>query len=219
MRRILLSLLLLLFAFATPAHAQSAQEVVERARTAVQSVLGDPNFGYARTQLKSARGVLIMPNIVKGGFIVGGEGGYGVLLVRNPDGWSAPAFYMLAAASLGFQIGVEVKEVVFIINSQRGLDALLKNQMKLGADASLTLGPIGAGVEASTTGNPAADIIAFSKSQGVFGGAAFQGGAVSAKEDMNRDFYGKPMTARQILADTGLQAPGAEGLRRALAAY
>jgi lipid-binding SYLF domain-containing protein len=218
MRRIL-PLLLLLFAFAIPAHAQSPQEVVERARIAVQSVIGDPNFGYARTRLKSARGVLIMPSIVKGGFIVGGEGGYGVLLTRNAQGWSAPAFYMLAAASLGFQIGVEVKEVIFIINNERGLNALLKNQMKLGADASLALGPIGAGVEASSTGNPAADIIAFSKSQGVFGGAAFQGGVVSAQEKMNSDFYGRPLTPRQILSDAGLHNPTADALRSALAAY
>jgi lipid-binding SYLF domain-containing protein len=218
MRKIL-ALLILMFAFAAPAQAQSPQEVVERSRIAVQSVLGDPNFGMARARLKSARGVLIMPNIVKAGFIVGGEGGYGVLVVRNSDGWSAPAFYMLAAASLGLQIGAEVKEVIFIINTEKGLDALLKNQMKLGADASLALGPIGAGVEASTTGNPATDIIAFSKTQGVFGGAAFQGGVVSAKEDMNRDFYGRPLTTRQILSDAGLASPTADALRRALAAY
>jgi lipid-binding SYLF domain-containing protein len=214
-----LPFLLLMLVFAVPARAETPEEVVVKASATVQNILGDPNFGLARQRLKGARAVLIVPQLIKAGFIVGGEGGYGVLLVRGQGGWSAPTFYILAAASLGLQIGVEAKEVIFIINTERGLNALLANQMKLGADASIAVGPVGAGVEASSAGTPNADIIAFSKSQGLFGGAALEGAMISSKEDMNRDFYGRALTTRQILADPGLHNPAADGLRRALAAY
>lgn len=119
------------------------------------SVLRDPNFGAARTQLKRARGIMIVPQLLKAGFVIGGEGGFGVLLSRDAQGrWSAPSFVSLAGASFGFQIGVESKEAMFIVMTDKGMNSLLSAQAKLGADASVTAGPVGAGAEAATTGSP-----------------------------------------------------------------
>jgi lipid-binding SYLF domain-containing protein len=214
--KILATLLLSLF-LVTPAKAEDPQSLVDKARMSVESVLKDPNFGAARAQLRKARGILVVPQLLKAGFVVGGEGGFGVLLARDPQGrWSDPSFVSLAGASFGFQIGVEAKEAMFIVMTDKGMNSLLSAQAKLGADASVTAGPVGAGVEASTTGSPAADILAFSKSQGLFGGAALEGSVISPKSDFNQAYYGRAVTPQQILIERSVSNPGADGLRRTL---
>lgn len=210
--------LLLSFCLTAPALAEEPQILVDKAKASVESVLNDPNFAAAKSRLKNARGVLIVPQLLKAGLVIGGEGGFGVLLAKDSQGrWSSPAFVSLAAASFGLQIGVEAKEALFIVNTDRGMRSLLSTQAKLGADASVSVGPVGAGVEAATTGSPATDIVAFSKSQGLFGGAALEGAVIQPKEDFNHSYYGRPVTPRQILVDRTVANPGADGLRRALA--
>ncbi|MSP47720.1 MAG: hypothetical protein EXQ95_00175 [Alphaproteobacteria bacterium] len=215
----ILTTLLLALLLAPAVSAEEPQALVDRARLSVESILKDPNFAAAKARLRNAKGVLVVPQLIKAGFVIGGEGGPGVLLSKDAQGrWSQPAFVSVAGASFGFQIGVEAKEVLFLVVTDKGMASLLSAQAKLGADASISVGPVGAGVEASTTGSPATDIVAFSKSQGLFGGAALEGSVIRPKSDFNESYYGKPVTPKQILIDRTVNNPGADGLRRALGA-
>jgi len=160
---------------------------------------------------------LIVPQLIKGGFIVGGEGGAGVLLAKGSDGsWSMPAFYTLAAGSVGLQIGAQIAEVVFTVMSDGALDALLKNEFKLGVDASVAVGPIGKGVEASTTTNLDADVYSFAKVMGLFGGGALEGAGVLPRESYNQEYYGAAATPRQIVVERKYFNEQANDLRNAL---
>ncbi len=162
--------------------------------------------------------MVVFPTVVKAGFIFGAEGGNGVLLARTADGgWSAPAFYTLGAASFGLQVGVQAARVVLVVMTEKGLQSVIDDQVKLGADLSLALGPIGGGVEASTTTNLWADVYAFAKSEGLFGGIAFEGALLYGREDLNRAYYGEAATAREIVLEHRFANPDAGKLKAALA--
>ena len=171
----------LLLASTQVARANEQQEVVDGATIVADKIQsGTGAATNIRELLHRARAILIVPSLVKGGFILGGQGGTGVLLVRDPNNtWSSPAFYGMAGGSLGLQIGVEVSEVALIIMTDKALEAILKNEFKVGAEAGLTLATVGAGAEASTTSNVGADIYSFSESKGLFGGIALQGAGVT----------------------------------------
>jgi lipid-binding SYLF domain-containing protein len=214
----LLPALVLVCALSRTAGAVSEPEqLVDKSRLTIEALLSDPEMAELQTYIKTAKGVLIFPQIVKGGFILGGEGGSGVFLVKGKDGtWSPPAFYTLAAGSIGLQIGGQVSQAVFTVMNDGAVDAILKSQFKLGADASLAVGPIGKGVEASTTTNLAFDIYAFSKSQGLFGGGALEGAAIIKREAWNGAYYGGQPTPRDIVIGRKVANPKADKLRAAL---
>lgn len=213
--------MVLLVGLTGPADAQQSeqQDLIERATLAVNALRRDGSIGPSVTAaLANARGVIIVPNLIKGGFILGGEGGSGVLLGRLPDGnWSAPSFITMGAASIGLQIGGTISEVVFTIMTEEGLNAVLVNKVKLGADAAIAVGPIGVNVEAATTTAVGADIYSYAKSQGLFGGGAFEGAVVTQRSSWNQAYYGSDLVPRRILTDPTLASPGADNLRAALA--
>ena len=197
--------------------ATAAEELVEKARLTMERFMVDPELQELPGFVDRSRAILIVPQLIKGGFIVGGEGGSGVLLAKGADGsWSMPAFYTLAAGSVGLQIGAQVAEVVFTIMSDGALDALLRTEMKLGVDASVAIGPIGKGIEASTTTNLDADIYSFAKVMGLFGGGALEGAGVLPRESWNQAYYGAVATPRQILVERKFYNEHATGLRTAL---
>lgn len=203
-----------------PATAEEPQVTVDRARIAVASILGDRDFEAARNHLAKAKAVLIVPELVKAGLIIGGEAGDGVLLVRGRNGsWSDPAFYLLAAGSIGLQIGVETKEMLVLVMTEKGLGSLMSDQVKLGADASLAVGTFGGGISASSVGTVGADFIAFSKSKGLFGGGALDGALLRPQADKNAAFYGAPATPKQILIERRFTSANARGLKDALSQY
>ena len=175
------------FALANSVAATTpAEELVEKSRFSVERMLADPDMQKLKSIVQQARGVVIIPQLVKGGFIFGAEGGSGVFMARGTDGsWSSPAFYTLAAGSVGLQIGGQVSEVVFVLMTDGAVEALLGNELKLGVDAGVAIGPLGMGLEASTTTNLGADIYAFSKSVGFFGGAAFEGAKLISRTSWN----------------------------------
>jgi len=224
MTRISRHALVLLAAFglavAAPAQAASTtQELVEKARFTVEKMLADPEMGMLVRTLKEAKGVLIIPSLLKAGFLFGAEGGSGVLLSRDANGeWSYPAFVTLGAASFGLQAGVQDSQVIFTIMTERGLDAVVRTEVKLGVDASVTVGSIGTGLEGSMTTGFGADIAAFSLSRGLFGGGAIEGGVIRERADWNREYYGAEATARAIIFYHQFSNPDADGLRAALAA-
>ncbi len=206
------------FFILTPANAASdAEELVGESRYTLEKMLSNPDYAKLKEFTERASGVLILPQLVKGGFIVGGEGGSGVLLVKGSDGtWSNPAFYTLAAGSIGLQIGAQVSEVVFTFMNQGAVDAILESEIKFGADLSLAVGPFGAGVEASTTANLDVDIYAFSSSVGLFGGGAFEGAKLFTRKNYNSSYYGAGATPRAITIERTFSNPHSEKLRAAL---
>lgn len=207
-------------AFASPVLAQQdQQDIVDKARIALNALRNDPDHPNLNTVLGRAKAVLIIPSLLKAGFLIGGEGGSGVLLVRNANGeWSPPAFYTLASGSIGLQVGVQDAEVLFAVMTDKGLQQVIKNQFKMGADASVALGPIGGGVEASTTLNLNADIYAFSRTKGAFAGGSFEGSFIKAREEWNKTYYGQTLSVDDIVMNGKAHNPGADPLRQALAA-
>ena len=163
---------------------------------------------------------MICPRVFKAGFFFGGEGGACVLLARAGNGtWSYPAFYGMGSGSFGFQIGIQDAQFVMMIMTEKGLRAILDSQFKLGADASLAIATIGAGVQGATTGALGADIVAFSQTRGLFGGISLEGSLMGQKSEWNRAYYGREMGTRQIVMDMQASNPGADPLRDVLTRY
>jgi lipid-binding SYLF domain-containing protein len=207
----------ILAASRTAAAANKPEELVEKAALTIEKLLVDPHMQELPHYVQQSQAVLIVPQMVKGGFILGGEGGSGVLLVKGGDGtWSAPAFYTLAAGSIGLQAGGQVSEVVFTIMNEAAVQAILDNNFKLGADASLAVGPIGKGVEASTTTNFKKDVYAFSRTVGLFGGGSFEGAAILKRGEWNESYYATGAAPQEIVLERRYFNAHADRLRGAL---
>lgn len=203
---------------AQSAPVSEAQQLVDKAKLTAEKMLNDPQLNTLRQWMKSAKGVLIVPSFLKAGLIVGGAGGSGVLLTRDGTGqWSAPAFYTIGEGSFGLQIGVQDAEMILVIMTDKGLNALINSEVKLGADASIALGETGAGVEGSTTAGLGKDIYTYSKTSGFYGGVSLEGAWVKARDNLNGEYYGKAATPRAIVIDRQFTNNGANELRGALA--
>ncbi len=200
-----------------PASAADTRSVLAHADATVSDLRHDSVFGDARRNLRNARAVLIIPGLVKGGFIFGAEGGDGVLLARTRHGWSSPAFYSMGSASFGLQIGLEQAQLVMIVMTDRALRALERDKFKFGADAGLTVVTLGAGAGAATSGNLSGDIILWSKSQGAYGGLTISGSVVAPENDTNADFYGHDVDVPAILSNK-VSNPATHRLQSNLAA-
>lgn len=196
-----------------PDTAGEPRTLVDDANGTLSNFMRDPEMTWFRNNLRTARGLLIAPTFLRAGFIFGGAGGNGVLLVRDGSGgWSYPAFYTVAAGSVGFQAGVEVAEVILMVRSDHGRDALLSNSFKLGADASVAAGPVGAGAQVATS-----DILAFSRSKGLYGGVSLDGSVVTARDAWNSSYYGRSVRPVDILVSRTVSNPQADPLRAMLA--
>jgi lipid-binding SYLF domain-containing protein len=213
--------LLLGLAFARPAMALSdQQEIIDKARITFDKLIQSPEFAELPNYVKRAKALMIFPELIKGGFIIGGEGGSGVLVVRDTNqGWSNPAFYTLAAGSLGLQIGGQVSEVVLTIMSEKALDAVIDNQMKLGGEVSMAAGPLGKGLEASTTTNLESDVYSFAKTAGLFGGVSLEGAGILKRDSWNASYYGTGATPYAIVIERRFTNPNAQPRRDALSPY
>lgn len=205
----------------TPAQALSTQqEIIEKARLTFLKLVSAQDFKSLPDYVKRAKAILIFPSLIKGGFIVGAEGGTGVLLVRDEvKGWSDPAFYTLASGSVGLQIGGQVSEVVFTIMTPNGLEAIMRNQFKFGGSVSVAAGPVGIGVGTSSSTNLRADVYSFAQSVGLFGGISFDGAGVLARESLNTEYYGKGATPQAILIERRFSNPETKALKDALSKY
>jgi lipid-binding SYLF domain-containing protein len=200
------------------AFAQSEEQaLVDQATLTVNEILGDPNFKDGIEMLRKARAVMVIPRKFRAGFIIGGEGGGGVLLGRDGSGsWSSPAFFGTGAGSVGLQIGVQDSQVLMLIMNDKALNAVLDSQFKFGADASIAVATIGAGIAGATTGALGADIFTISKTRGLFAGAALEGTVLSSRSEWNKAYFGRDVSARQIVIGAEVHNPAADGLRAAL---
>ena len=155
--------------------AADAQVVVDEANRTFTNFINDPNMVWFRDNLEEAYGLLIVPTLGRGGFIIGGSGGRGLLLGKDSRTgyWSQPAFYTMGSASIGLQIGGDKSEVIFMIMSKNGLDAMLSTKAQFGGDMSIAAGPVGTGTRAAT-----ADVLSFSRSKGAFAGLTAEGSII-----------------------------------------
>ena len=220
MQRILTAIIaVLLLAVPQAARASDQQDTVDEAYVLMRSIrTGSGAATNIRELLHRCRGILIVPELVKGGFIFGAQGGSGVLLVRDPKSntWSPPAFYTMGAGSIGLQIGVEVSKIALIIMNDKALNAVMRAEFKIGAEAGIAVVTLGGGAEASTTAAGGADIYALAESAGLFGGVAIQGGIVKPRTDQDHAYYGPNVTAQDIVLRRAAKNPGAEHLRSVL---
>jgi len=193
--------------------AAEAQKIVAESRTTLNNFLSDPDMKWIRNHFPQAKGILIVPTMGKGAFIIGGSGGVGVLLTRDARGrWSQPAFYKMGSVSIGLQAGGSASEVLLFIQSQKGVDSFLASSFKLGADASVAAGPVGQGAASRTS-----DILAFSRAKGAYAGVSFDGSVISPSGNLNKAFYGKEASPVEILVRGGVKSEDAAPLVAALA--
>lgn len=164
-----------------------------------------------RDLLDKARCVVVMPSVLKAAFIVGGGYGRGTMVCRTGKDfsgpWGAPAMYALEGGSIGFQIGGEATDFVFLIMNDRGANSLLHSKVKLGADASIAAGPVGRTTAADTDAYLRSEILSYSRARGVFAGVSLEGSTLRPDNNANRDLYGRSVTATQIARESEVQAP------------
>jgi lipid-binding SYLF domain-containing protein len=190
------------------ASAKAAITPAEAARlTAAAQVVQDIRTEIPQEYWDRARCVAVIPELKKAAFIFGGEYGKGVMSCRSGDRWSAPAFIQLAKGSWGFQAGAEQVDVVLLVVNEQGVQKLLDNKVNLGADASVAAGPVGRQGQVGTDASLKAEILSYSRAQGLFAGIDISGGVLRPDEDANRDVYGAGATPRTILASRDISAP------------
>jgi lipid-binding SYLF domain-containing protein len=202
-------------AASTQAIAQSIaqseqQDLVNSAETTFSNFTRDPDMTWLQHHLGDAKAIVIAPMIVKAGWIFGGAGGRAVVFARNSQTgrWVGPAFYNIGAASVGFQAGLSLSETLTLVMTDKGLNSLLASSVKLGGDASIAAGPIGAGANSDIT----TDFVAFSRSKGIYGGLNLEGSVIAVANDWNRSYYGGDVLPPDILVRASAHNPQADRL-------
>ena len=197
----------------------TAQGMVDRARVTFSGFMRDTNYAWLHENVDRAKGVLIFPQVLKGGFIFGGSGGTGVFVVRDPKTgqWSNPAFYTIGSVTFGLQIGGESAEVIMVAMTQKAIDSLLSSSFKLGGDTSIALGPVGAGAKASADlPSVTADFISFAKSKGLYAGLNLEGAVVAVRDSLNKAYYSKDVRPADIIVKMDFNNKGSYALRQTL---
>lgn len=211
MRRILcVGAALLTSAVVTSAAVTDKQNkrIVEAA-TVLQEIRSAPDKDIPEDIWEKASCVAVIPSVKKAAFIVGGEYGKGLVSCRQGGRWSAPSFILLEKGSWGFQIGGESIDLVLLVMNDRGVDRLLQNKVALGAEASIAAGPVGRDARAMTDAQLKAEMLSYSRAQGLFAGVDLTGGVLKPDNDDNRDLYGHAITAHDILVAKNAKAPRA----------
>ncbi len=207
---------LLLFAGARPVRADDttdAKELVDRAVFTIQRFQDDSAMdGFRELMRERVRAVLILPQVIKIGFIAGGAGGSGVLMARNAQGdWLGPSFYTLYQLNIGLLAGAEATEMVILALTEKGLTSLLSTTMKWGAEASGAIGPVGMGAAAASAGL-SADLVIYSRGKGLYGGFSLDGAVIDLRQSLIVGYYGRSATPLDILIRGEVKNPQAQPL-------
>lgn len=208
------SFFLVLLALASLTACRSAGEfgsepdqLMDRSRITFQSMLSDNQYPGLVDLASRAKAILIVPNQIRAAFLLGGQGGNAVMLVRDAQNkWSSPAFYTLGGLSFGLQIGGSSSEFVIAIMTEKGLNAILDRQVTLGGDAGIAVGELGKGVNAATAMGLKSDMYSFARSQGLYVGASLEGSVISPRHTWNRQVYGANVKPRDILVNHTVSA-------------
>jgi SH3 domain-containing YSC84-like protein 1 len=190
--------------FATFAWAGSAREdSVARLQSSVDvlhSIMATPDKGIPEEVLSNAKCILVVPDLIKGGFIFGGKHGRGIASCRTSSGWSAPAFVSIGGGSWGLQIGVEGVDLVMLVMNDQGFQHLLSSKFQLSGEGSVAAGPVGRHASAGTDWKMNTQVLTYSRSRGVFAGITLEGAVVQQDDDSSHAIYGKHMRFRNILS-------------------
>jgi len=204
----------------TCAWAGSAREdSVARLDSSVDvlhAIMATPDKGIPEEVLSNAKCILVVPDLIKGGFIFGGKHGRGVATCRTAEGWSAPAFVSVGGGSWGLQIGVEGVDLVMLVMNDQGLQHLLSSKFELTGEGSVAAGPVGRHASAGTDWKMNTEMLTYSRSKGVFAGLTLEGAVVEQDNDSTRAIYGKHMTFRNILSGKASTPASADAFLKAV---
>lgn len=208
----------ILVAATQTAPVQAAmQEQVDQAADVIAKFRDMPEAGIPRSVLKNAKGLAIL-TVLKAGFIFSGQGGWGVVVARTDKGWSGPSAIGTGGAGFGFQIGAQVTEFVLVLNTPEAVSAFARGaNVAIGADLSAAAGPVGRDIGAQVM--PVAAVYTYSRSQGLFAGVSLNGTVVATRNDANQEYYGRQVTAQQILSGEVAAPAGAAKLERELRGF
>lgn len=188
---------------------EDVEEYVERVQESIETLnelTNIPANAIPQYLLDRAEAIVVIPSLVRGGFIVGGKHGKGVISVKNrageSSGWSQPAFVNFSGGSIGWQIGAEAVDLVLLVMNKEGVDKLLEDKLTLGGNLSVAAGPVGRSADAATNVRLDSQILAYSRAKGLFAGATFEGAALHANDSANKAFYGRELKLRDILYGT-----------------
>jgi SH3 domain-containing YSC84-like protein 1 len=194
--------------------ATGMQDEVDQATTVIERFRDMPEKGIPEAVLRDAKGLAVL-TVLKAGFIFSGQGGWGVVIARTAKGWSGPSAIGTGGAGFGLQIGGEVTEFVLVLNTPEAVDAFAHGaNVKLGADLSVAAGPVGRDLAAGVM--PVAAVYTYSRSQGLFAGVSLEGTVIAARNDRNREYYGREVTPTMILSGAVKPPAGAAKLQYAL---
>jgi lipid-binding SYLF domain-containing protein len=182
---------------------------VDAARTVLSEASNIPEHSIPKSVLEKAEGIAVFPAVKKGGFVVGGQWGRGILSVRSrtTNTWSSPAFLTITGGSVGLQAGGQEVDLVLVIMDRQGLERLIGNQFKLGVDASVAAGPVGREAQAATDVQMRAKILSYSRARGLFAGITLNAGTIHQDRDANERFYKRSYTTKEIVIDRYGGAP------------
>ena len=213
-------LMSLMGVFGTYAWAGSAREdSVARLQASVgvlQAIMATPDKGIPEEVLSNAKCILVVPSLIKGGFIFGGKHGRGVASCRTSDGWSAPAFVSVAGGSWGLQIGVEGVDLVMLVMNEQGFQHLLSSKFALTGEGSAAAGPVGRHASAGTDWKMNTEVLTYSRSKGAFAGLTLEGAVVQQDDDSTRAIYGKNMTFQNVLSGKASTPKSADAFMKAV---
>lgn len=173
-----------------------AHLLVDNSTSTLKQFISTPNMQAFRDLSKRARAIIIIPQMLRGGLVVGGTGGSGIMMARDMKTglWKGPAFYSIGAVTFGLQVGAEASQIVMVVLTDKGLNSMLSSSFKLGADVTMAAGPVGGGTKAAT-----ADILAYAISKGAFGGFTVEGAIMQTKDGWNSGYYNASVTPADIL--------------------
>jgi lipid-binding SYLF domain-containing protein len=195
------------------------EDTVERLQKSVDvlhAIMTTPDKGIPEEVLSNAKCILVVPDLIKGGFIIGGKHGRGVATCRTTDGWSAPAFVSVGGGSWGLQIGVEGVDLVMLVMNDQGFQHLLSSKFELTGEGSVAAGPVGRHASAGTDWKMNTEMLTYSRSKGVFAGLTLEGAVVQQDDDSTRAIYGKNMTFRKILSGKASTPKSADAFMKAV---
>jgi SH3 domain-containing YSC84-like protein 1 len=198
---------------------ENLQDRLDDAKRVMDQIMATPDNSIPSDILEKATCVGVVPSMVKGAFVFGGQYGQGVVTCRTGHGWSAPVFIRLAGGSFGFQIGGQATDLVLIAVNENGFQDLLKSKFKIGGDAAASAGPVGRNTQASTDWKMNSELLTYSRSKGLFAGIDLDGTSVTQNAEDNEVFYGQAQDFRQILKGQVDVPEGAKNFVRTVAHY
>jgi lipid-binding SYLF domain-containing protein len=195
----------------------SQRKRIDEAAVVLKEIHAAPDKDVPIELWNKASCVIVVPGLKKAAFVFGGEYGKGLMSCRRDGTWSAPIFMQIGKGSWGFQIGAQSIDLVLLVMNARGTQKMLRNKVTLGAEASVAAGPVGRDARAATDAQMKAEILSYSRAQGLFAGINISGGVVKAADEDNEDLYGPGVAPRDVVLGTGVSAPAsAEPFMRAL---